>query len=205
MSTPSFPWRPMSEAPKDGTPFLAKFRDDLTIMVDSKYQPSDWAGYFVVVRINKGCRDPELATPAGWGFDGGFFLDEFEGWAPLPGGDDLRAPVAELERALAAEKKCHLLACKLILERDARLEAMGGRVAELEEALKPFAAEGMTYSPQWEDTDRVATSIYDEDIHDVLDKSMVTVGDLRRAMKLLGANPVSDILSKMMDKTDGKF
>jgi hypothetical protein len=108
--------------------------------------------------------------------------------------EELHARVAELERALTAEKGCHYLAARLIGERDARLEDAGKRIAELEAALAPFAAEGMTYSPQWEDADRVATSIFDADIHDMLDKANFTVGDLRRAMRLLGAKPIFDTL-----------
>ena len=44
--------------------------------------------------------------------------------------------IAELEAALATEKKLHYLATRLIGERDARLEQMGGRVSELEAALE---------------------------------------------------------------------
>ena len=44
--------------------------------------------------------------------------------------------IAELEAALQTEKKLHYLATRLIGERDARLEQMGGRVSELEAALE---------------------------------------------------------------------
>ena len=73
-------------------------------------------------------------------------------------------------------------------------DQLRARVAELEEALMPFAAEGMTFSTEWRDRDRVATSVYDNDIHDLLDKANFTVGDLRRAMRLLG---VSSIFEKL--------
>jgi hypothetical protein len=101
---------------------------------------------------------------------------------------------------------CRSLKCGFETVRDTREEAVSAwnrrpveddlraRVAELEEALMPFAAEGMTFHPRWKDEDRVATSIYDDDIHDLVDKANFTVGDLRRAMRVMGVSSVFEKL-----------
>ena len=57
----------------------------------------------------------------------------------MPQESDHVKRIAELEAALATEKKLHYLATRLIGERDARLEDMGNRVATLEELLCDLA------------------------------------------------------------------
>jgi hypothetical protein len=76
-------WRPMADAPTD-RPFLAKFRDDLTIVVDGETQCSHLAGRRAVVRRRGDCI--ALDVPDDWS-QYWLALDEFEGWAPLPGSE----------------------------------------------------------------------------------------------------------------------
>ena len=80
MSNPSSPWRPMTDAPKDG-PFLAKLRDDLTVTVDGEAQLSHWAGRAIVIRAERDDFVLDAPTDSRWWFD----ADDFEGWEPLPG------------------------------------------------------------------------------------------------------------------------
>ena len=73
-------WLPMAAAPNDG-PFLAKFRDNLAIVVDGAPQLSHWASRCAVVRRIRDCI--VLDVPDDWSQ---YWItpDEFEGWAPLP-------------------------------------------------------------------------------------------------------------------------
>ena len=78
------------------------------------------------------------------GADGPFrylAADATSAWNTRPIEDELRARIAELERDLTAEKKCHYLAARLIGERDARLEEAGKRIATLENLLSQLANE----------------------------------------------------------------
>ena len=73
-------WRPMADAPTDGTPFLAKFRDDWTIPVDGEPQLCRWAGRRIVAWEKNGEVRLDAPTDPRWWFE----LGDFEGWAPLP-------------------------------------------------------------------------------------------------------------------------
>ncbi|MFT8445087.1 MAG: hypothetical protein ABF751_09770 [Acetobacter orientalis] len=87
-------WRPMSEAPKDRTPILAKMRSDIYPESSNR---SGWNGRHVVIR-HEGILDDgfdmgwSVAAPVGYG---GMPDEWFLGWQPLPappvvdvGGDD---------------------------------------------------------------------------------------------------------------------
>jgi|WetSurMetagenome_2_1015567.scaffolds.fasta_scaffold00693_5 hypothetical protein len=73
-------WRPMADAPTDGA-FLAKFRGDLTIVVDGDPQRSHWAGRQIVARAKDGEIVLDAPVAVRWWFE----LGDFEGWMPLHG------------------------------------------------------------------------------------------------------------------------
>lgn len=80
--------RPMSEAPADGTPILARIRPDLSEShpAYANGRPDAYAGRFVVVR-HPG--SPEYGYDHEWGLAGPFGHQfggarVFEGWWPLP-------------------------------------------------------------------------------------------------------------------------
>jgi len=77
-------WRPMSEAPKDGAPILAKIKDGMTIPIDGVNQPFWWSGKRIAIVPQK------RGDKTRWELDAldncwEFGEHEFEGWAPLPG------------------------------------------------------------------------------------------------------------------------
>lgn len=71
---------PMTEARKDGTPVLAKLRDNLAAHT-GQIRHHDIAGKWVVVRVPLGDDAWGLAGPFGYG---GLPTDWFEGFVPLP-------------------------------------------------------------------------------------------------------------------------
>lgn len=70
----TWPWRPMCMAKKDGTPYLLKFKDDLTF-----FDAEHWHGVRAVM-LNHGS-SWLFAAPVGCG---GFMDDHFVGFMELP-------------------------------------------------------------------------------------------------------------------------
>lgn len=76
--------RPMSEAPRDGTPVLVKIKDDLTpwgIEPGSFGGTDRFAGLHAVMRNRGDIMDWCFAAPVG---RGGFSAEWLDGWWPLP-------------------------------------------------------------------------------------------------------------------------
>ena len=80
-------WRPMADAPKD-KPILARIKDGLTIPIDGVEQPFWWSGKRLVIvykpRDGYSCRWALDALDSWWAFA----EHEFEGWMPLPDGEE---------------------------------------------------------------------------------------------------------------------
>lgn len=81
-------WRPMSEAPKDRTPILARVHDDLypRVVGEPRVDLEPWNGQRVVVHHPGVCEDGfdlgwSVSAPVGHGLGRD---DWFSGWLPLP-------------------------------------------------------------------------------------------------------------------------